>query len=40
MQLLCDKLTNEGYEVLEAQNGKIGFEVGISEKPDFILLDI
>lgn len=33
-------LKNEDYEVLEAENGKQGLEMAISEKPDIIILDI
>lgn len=31
---------NEGYEVLEAVNGKIGLEMALSRHPDVIVLDI
>mgnify|MGYP001559852829 CR=1 FL=1 len=37
---LCDKLTHEGFAVLEAKNGKEGLEVALREHPDLILLDL
>ncbi len=33
-------LTRNGYEVLTAENGKIGMELIKKEKPDLILLDV
>lgn len=37
---LRDNLSYEGYEVIEAANGRIALEKAKSEKPDLILLDI
>jgi DNA-binding response OmpR family regulator len=34
------RLTNAGFTVLEAWNGKEGIEMAKKEKPDFILLDV
>jgi DNA-binding response OmpR family regulator len=39
-ELLKKKLTDENFEVLEAENGKVGLEVSLSKHPDVILLDI
>lgn len=38
--VLFDKLTSEGFKVIEAQDGKIGLELAIEYHPDIILLDI
>jgi CheY-like chemotaxis protein len=38
--LLKNKLESEGFNVLEAENGKVGLEVAINQHPDMILLDI
>lgn len=37
---LTDKLTREGFSVLEAKNGEEGLKVALAERPDLILLDI
>jgi len=37
---LRNKLTREGFGVLEAKNGKIGLRVALSVHPDLILLDL
>ena len=37
---LCDKLTREGFAVLEAKNGEEGLMVALRDHPDLILLDI
>jgi len=39
-KVLCDKLREEGFLVLEAINGQEGLEVAESKHPDLILLDI
>lgn len=39
-QLIKTKLTSEGFDVLEAENGKVGLEMALSHRPDIILLDI
>jgi len=40
IKLLHDKLASAGYEIIEAYNGKTGFEMAIRERPDLIILDI
>ena len=37
---LCDALTAEGYDVLEAADGEVGLELALREGPDVILLDL
>lgn len=37
---LKDKLSINGFEVLEAKNGKEGLSIALREHPDLILLDI
>lgn len=39
-EAMADALTQQGYEVLQAENGQIGFDMALAEKPDLILLDI
>ena len=39
-KVLRDKLTREGFSVLEAKDGKEGLETALLEHPDLILLDI
>ncbi len=34
------KFKNEGYNVLKAENGQIGLDTAIANKPDLILLDL
>ena len=38
--MLNSTLTERGYEVIEAQDGRQGLELAISQHPDLILLDI
>lgn len=38
--VLGDKLTAEGFRVLQAADGEQGLEMAVSEKPDLILLDV
>lgn len=38
--VLKDKLIREGFDVLEAKNGKQGLDVALRNHPDLILLDI
>ena len=38
--VLRDKLTLEGFNVIEAKNGEEGLETALSMHPDLILLDI
>ncbi len=40
LKLLESQLINNGYKVIEAVNGKEGFEKAKKENPDLILLDI
>lgn len=40
LKLLNSQLTEKGYTVIEAINGKKGLEMAKSENPDLILLDI
>lgn len=39
-KLLSDQLTEKGYRIIEAVNGKQGLEIAKKENPDLILLDI
>ncbi len=39
-RLLRDKLTESGYDVIEANDGEIGLQLAQLEKPDLIILDI
>ena len=39
-KMLCDALRQEGFKVLEANDGKKGIELALKDKPDFILVDI
>lgn len=40
LNVLTDKLTKEGYNVIKAIDGKDGLRLALSELPDLILLDI
>ena len=35
-----DRLSQEGFSIIEAENGEKGLEVALKEHPDLILLDI
>lgn len=37
---LSEKLSYEGFSVFEAENGIVGFEEALRERPDLILLDV
>lgn len=39
-ELISQKLSKEGYDVIEAVDGEKGIETAKSEKPDLILLDL
>ncbi len=39
-QAVNDKLTREGFQVIEAKDGQEGLKIALKEKPDLILLDI
>lgn len=38
--IVIHKLQAHGFEVKEAENGKVGIELSLQEKPDLILLDL
>jgi CheY-like chemotaxis protein len=40
MELITFILEKNGYSTIKAENGKIGIELALEEKPDFIMLDI
>lgn len=40
LKLLEAQLTNDGFEIISAQDGKKGLETAISERPDLIFLDL
>jgi DNA-binding response OmpR family regulator len=39
-EAIAESLTEAGFKVTTAENGKIGLELALKEKPDLILLDI
>lgn len=39
-EMYRDKFVHEGYEVFVAENGQVGLEKIISQKPDVVLLDL
>lgn len=39
-EILREKLKMEGFEALEAENGKVGLDLALENHPDMILLDI
>ena len=39
-ELLCDFLSDEGYETLLAENGERGVAVACAERPDLVLMDL
>lgn len=39
-EIVIHKLMTHGFEVKEAEDGKQGIELALSEKPDLILLDL
>jgi DNA-binding response OmpR family regulator len=39
-EAMAEALTQAGYTVIEAENGAVGLEKAIANKPDLILLDI
>jgi len=40
LRVLADTFRQEGFDVLEALNGKLGLQAAVKKKPDVILLDI
>jgi DNA-binding response OmpR family regulator len=40
LEPLCDILEDEGFQPLQAENGKVGVEMAQKHKPDLILCDI
>lgn len=40
LQILVYRFDSEGFNVIEAKNGKDGLELALKEHPDLILLDI
>lgn len=40
LKAIVDKLTREGFRVLEAKDGEEGYLTAMSDHPDLILLDI
>lgn len=40
LKALNDKLTREGFDIIEARNGKEGLEIALRQHPDVILIDI
>ena len=40
MKLITFILEKNGYGTIRAENGKMGIELALKERPDFILLDI
>jgi len=40
LRALVDKLTREGFDVLQGKNGEEGLAIALAERPDIILLDI
>ncbi len=39
-EIVVHKLTTNGFEVKEADDGKVGIDLIVSEKPDLVLLDL
>jgi len=40
LEMYSDKFIKEGFGVITAENGKVGLEKVLNEKPDIILLDL
>lgn len=40
MKLICFILEDSGYATIGAETGRKGIDMAITEKPDFIILDI
>lgn len=39
-KILKDALTKAGFEVVEAENGRIAYNLAVEENPDLIVLDV
>lgn len=39
-EAIAEALTQDGFKVFTAENGQVGLELALNEKPDLILLDI
>jgi two-component system, OmpR family, alkaline phosphatase synthesis response regulator PhoP len=39
-EIVTRKLVTNGFEVLEAENGRVGYEAILERKPDLVLLDL
>jgi CheY-like chemotaxis protein len=39
-EIVVHKLSSKGFKVKEAENGKLGLDLIIAEKPDLVLLDL
>ena len=39
-RLLFDQLSGDGYEVVEAGNGKEAYDLFLAERPDMAILDV
>ena len=40
MRMVHAMLAKDGHQVVQASNGKVGYETAVSEHPDLILLDL
>ncbi len=40
MELITFILESNGYQTIKAETGRLGFELTLQERPDFIILDI
>jgi len=40
LEMLVEKFTNEGFDVLQSDNGKDGLKMALENHPNIILLDI
>ncbi len=38
--VLIEKLTDEGFNLISAENGEVGLEKAVASRPDLILMDI
>ena len=39
-RLLCARLVADGHDVLEAEDGHVGVDVALRERPDVVVLDL